>query len=154
MVRLKHLAGFVMMAGLVAAAPRVCLAAGYQGQSACWTANPGEDDRPDISCQPLDEATLRKLENATPAQVTALFKVPGKNHHPTYFESADKSPGHFNGYVELMYTDGHVTSISASVTQVQPDGLPSDPMDFRWKVGGQECSDFSGSRNRCTNGDE
>ncbi|MBF0887336.1 MULTISPECIES: hypothetical protein [Gluconobacter] len=148
MIRLKHV---TMAAAFGAAllAPHLASATPLPGQTACWQSNVGEDPRPEISCQTLSPEFLRKLEHATPAQVVKLFAVPGKDGKPTYFEGVGKIPGFYNGYVELVYTKGHVTNVSAVTTEFQKNGMAGDEMDFRWDSVKGECSDFPGSTHRC-----
>ncbi|QQX90173.1 hypothetical protein IGS75_07875 [Gluconobacter sphaericus] len=151
MVCLRYFRDFTMAAllgaGLVV--PQLASATPLVGQKACWMSNVGEDPRPEISCQSLSPEFLRKLEHATPAQVRKLFAVPGKDGKPTYFEGVGKIPGFHNGYVDLVYSKGHVTNVSAVTTEFQNNGMAGPEMDFRWDAVKGECSDFPGSTQRC-----
>ncbi|WP_194259537.1 hypothetical protein [Gluconobacter vitians] len=150
MVRLRHFTGFMMAAALGAGlAPYGASATPLAGQTACWQSNVGEDPRPEVSCQSLTPEFLRKLEHATPAQVTKLFGVPGKDGKPTYFEGVGKVPGFRNGYVDLVYGSGRVTKLSAVTTEFQNNGMAGPEMDFGWDAGKGECSDFPRSTHRC-----
>ncbi|MBS1104113.1 hypothetical protein JK202_14045 [Gluconobacter sp. Dm-62] len=151
MIRLKHFTGFTMatFVGAALVMPHLASATPLPGQTACWQSNEGEDPRPEVSCQSLSPDFLRKLEHATPTQVSKLFAVPGKDGKPTYFEGVGKVPGFRNGYVDLVYGKGHVTSVSAVTTEFQSNGMAGPEMDFRWDSVKGECSDFPGSTHRC-----
>ncbi|MDI6653321.1 hypothetical protein QMA67_10285 [Gluconobacter japonicus] len=150
MMTVKYAMGFMLVAGsLFCAAESASAASGFPGQKGCWTALPGEDERPDVTCRSFTEDLLRSLQNATPAQVTQILGVPGKDHKASYFQSANKNPGAYNGYIELKYTAGHVSDLSAVMTQVTPSGMASDEKDYQWGVGKAGCSDFPGSKKAC-----
>lgn len=150
MVTLKRVMGLLIVTGAVVGVSGNAFAAkGFPGQAGCWAALPGEDERPEVTCRSFTEDLLKSLEKATPAQVTSILGVPGKDHKPTYFESANKTPGAYNGYVELTYTAGHVSDLSAVLTQVQPNGMASDEKDYQWGASKAGCSDFPGSKKAC-----
>lgn len=150
MMTVKRAMGLMLVAGsLFGAAGTALAASGFPGQNGCWTALPGEDERPDVTCRSFTEDLLRSLQKATPAQVTQILGVPGKDHKAGYFESANKNPGAYNGYIELKYTAGHVSELSAVMTQVTPNGMASDEKDYQWSMGKVVCSDFPGSKKAC-----
>lgn len=124
-------------------------AAPLPGQAACWPSNDGEDPRPEVSCQSLTPTFLDRLQKATPAQVTKLFGVPGKDGKPTYFEGVGTVPGFHNGYVDITYTAGHVSALSAVTTEYQANGMAGEERDFKWDAVKGSCSDFPGSKHRC-----
>ena len=99
----KHAMGFMLVAGsLFCAAESASAASGFPGQKGCWTALPGEDERPDVTCRSFTEDLLRSLQNATSAQVTQILGVPGKAHKTSYFQSANNNPCAYNGYMALI----------------------------------------------------
>ncbi|UMM09157.1 hypothetical protein MKW11_03560 [Gluconobacter frateurii] len=150
MTTLKRAMGFMLVVGsLFGAAGSASAASGFPGQAGCWTALPGEDERPDVTCRSFTEDLLRSLQKATPAQVTQILGVPGKDHKASYFQSANKTPGAYNGYIELKYTNGHVSDLSAVMTQVMPSGMASAEKDYQWGIGKEGCSDFPGSKKAC-----
>lgn len=150
MMTMKHITGVMMVvAGLMAGMSTASAASGFPGQAGCWTALPGEDERPEITCRSFTEDLLRNLQKATPAQVTQILGVPGQDHKASYFQGANKTPGAYNGYIELKYTAGHVSELSAVMTQVTPSGMASGEKDYQWGIGKTGCSDFPGSKKNC-----
>lgn len=120
------------------------------GKSACWTSDPGDEERSEITCRDLSEATLKALENKTSKEVVQFFGAPGKDHKPTHFEGMDNSTGRYSGNVDFTYVHGRVRTIDALVAQAQADGSASEMVRFIWNPEKKRiCSDFPQSQNRC-----
>ena len=142
-----------LLCASVAVSPAIGVAetpTSIKGNKACWTSDPGDSERSEITCRDLSEHNLAWLENRTPQEVTWFFGVPGKDHKPNHFEGMDNSTGQHSGNVDLVYTKGHVSAIEALVAQARSDGSASDMFRFAWNPAKKlACSDFPDSKTPC-----
>ena len=142
----RTILGATLLGMLAAANGRPALA----DNAACWGYSRDDKERPDISCTELVERFLISMRGATRAEVLKAMNAAGRpvpNDGLHFISNYARGTKGYGGDVNFFFDDDKVTAITGEV-----DGPPSAPgnIEFIWNAKLPGCSDFPGSRNRCT----